>query len=273
ISAPSLSVVSNGSVALTANNNVGTLAGSVTGPGFSFANVNDLTVGTVGISGLTVGTGDIFLTVSGPNKKLTIANPVIATSGSVSYTADHQAHTATTTTGGGSNWIEVKPDTPAAAVEFSSSVDVAGVLRLSSGALLGFSTPLLKVGNISNTAGIQVKESVTASSFSSMSLITGGAIGQDAGRTLTVSNLNVDGAMGVALLESNSVTNLAGSRGSIGGCSDLCLHRCQRHQHRFGGHHQWHSKRWGCRQCDLAHCRRCRNTERGRTGGGKRRGP
>ena len=216
ISAPSLSVVSNGSVALTANNNVGTLAGSVTGPGFSFANVNDLTVGTVGISGLTVGTGDIFLTVSGPNKKLTIANPVIATSGSVSYTADHQAHTATTTTGGGSNWIEVKPDPPAAAVEFSSSVDVAGVLRLSSGALLGFSTPLLKVGNISNTAGIQVKESVTASSFSSMSLITGGAIGQDAGRTLTVSNLNVDGAMGVALLESNSVTNLAGHAGPSG---------------------------------------------------------
>ena len=211
--APNLKVVSAGNVTMNANNNVGTLAGSVTGPGFSFTNVNDLTVGTVGISGLTVGTGDVFLTVSGPNKKLTIADPVTATSGSVSYTADHQTHSAATTTGGGSNWIEVKPDTPAAAIEFSSSADVAGVLRVSGAALLGFSTPLLKVGNISNTAGIQVKEPVSASSFSSMSLITSGAIGQDAGSTLTLPNLNADGALGVALLESNNVTNLAGHVG------------------------------------------------------------
>lgn len=211
--APNLKVVSAGNVAMNANNNVGTLAGSVTGPGFSFTNVNDLTVGTVGIAGLTVGTGDISLIVSGPNKKLTIADPVTATSGSVSYTADHQAHSAATTTGGGSNWIEVKPDSPAAAIEFSSSTDVPGVLRLSGAALLGFSTPLLKVGNISNTAGIQVKEPVTASSFSSMSLITSGAIGQDAGSTLTLPNLNADGALGVALLESNNVTNLAGHVG------------------------------------------------------------
>jgi filamentous hemagglutinin family protein len=211
--APNLKVVSAGPVALNANNNVGTLAGSVTGPGFSFTNVNDLTVGTVGISGLTVSSGDVFLTVSGPNKKLTITNPVTASAGSVSYTADHQAHAAATTTGGGSNWIEIKPDTPTAAIEFSSSVDVVGVLRLSGAALLGFSTPLLKVGNISNTAGIQVKEPVTASSFSSMSLITSGAIGQDAGSTLTLPNLNADGALGVALLEANNVTNLAGHVG------------------------------------------------------------
>ena len=47
----------------------GSLAGSVIGPGFSFTNVNDLTIGTVGISGLTVSSGDILLPASGANKK------------------------------------------------------------------------------------------------------------------------------------------------------------------------------------------------------------
>ena len=90
---------------------------------------------------------------------------------------------------------------------------MAGTLRLSGAALLGFSTSLLKVGNSSNTGGIQAKEPVTASSFASMSLITSGAIGQDPGSTLTLPNLNADGALGVNLTEANSVTNLAGHVG------------------------------------------------------------
>ncbi len=213
VTAPYLRVTSAGGVAMNANNNIGTLAGSVTGPGFSFTNINDLTVGTVGVSGLTVGTGDVALTVSGPNKKLTITDPVTATSGNVSYTADHQSHSAATTSGGGSNWIEVKPDTPGAVIELSSSVDVPGTLRLSSGALGSFFTPLLKVGSNANTGGIGVNEPVSSTPFGSMSLITLGAINQLPASPITISNLNADGAAGVSLTEPNNVTNLAGHVG------------------------------------------------------------
>lgn len=215
ISVSKLKVLSTGPVSLTQANDVGTLAGVVSGSGFTFNNISDLTVDTIGpTSGLTVSGGNIALQAGGLNKTLTISQPVQATTGSVSYVADNQVHTAATTTSAvAGNFVEIKPATAATAIEFSPAGDSPGTLRLSASEL-AFTTPLLKVGNNANTGGIQISEAVAPVNFSSMSLITGGgSISQSAGSTVAITSLNADGANGVALPESNSVTNLAGHVG------------------------------------------------------------
>lgn len=225
ITASALEIISAGGVSLLSPNNdlrmalgSGVLAGSVTGSGFAFSSGSDFGVGTVdGTVGLTVASGDISLIAAGAGKALTITNNVQATTGSVSYVADSLAHNAFTTTDGSpGKFVEVKPYSSSTVIQFSALADAAGYLRLSSSEL-NFSTPLLKVGNSAMTGNISFEQAVTAVSFPSLSLITGGAISQTTGSTLTVANLNADGAAGVAMgTEANVVTGKLGGRTTTG---------------------------------------------------------
>lgn len=208
ITANLLKIASGASVTLNAGNGINTLAGT-SGGSFQFANANGFTVGTVlATSGLTASTGDITLKTGGLNSLLTVSQNVQATSGNVIYIADNLAHNAFTTTSG-SGFVEVKPFTAATSVEFTPTVDAPGILRLSSSEL-NFSTSLLKVGNSAMTGNIAITEPVAPGAFSSLSLITNGAITQTAGSTITIAGLNADGFGGVALNEANAITNLGG---------------------------------------------------------------
>jgi filamentous hemagglutinin family protein len=213
-----------------ANDFTGTVTVPSTGAGaVVLKDVNALTLGAMsnmaGLSvtagsGLTVSgaitasSGNISLTASGLNQLLTISQPVEATNGDVSYTADNLTHTASTTTASSAgHFSEIKPFSTATRIELAGAApDAAGTLGLSTGDVDYFYTPLLKIGNLSNTGGIQLKSALTPTHYGSMSLITGGTIGQDAGSKLTITNLNADGSAGVTLMETsgNAVTNLAG---------------------------------------------------------------
>ncbi len=197
----------------------------------SLVDSNALTLGAMPVSGpltvtagngLTVGgaiaasSGDVSLTASGLDKLLTISSNVQATSGSVIYITDNLAHNAfTTTSGSAGKFVEVRPFTAATAIEFSATADAPGFLRLSSGEL-SFSTPMLKLGHNSNTGGISFAQAVVPTNFNTLSLITGASISQTTGSTLTIANLNADGASGVAMgTEANAVTGkLGGHTGS-----------------------------------------------------------
>ncbi len=208
-----LEVVSSGNVNLAnAAHDISTLAGAVTGSGFSFTNANSFAVGVAGgTAGLMVANGDISLTAGGLDKLLTISSNVQATTGSISYVTDNFTATASTTTSGSAGkYAEVKPYTATTSIEFCPLADVANTLRLNGTELSLFSTPMLKVGNVAQTNGIGVNDIVSPGTFSTLSLITGGAITQSAGNTISIPNLNADGFTGVNLPEANNVGSLAG---------------------------------------------------------------
>lgn len=212
VTTDTLELISGGSVSLNAPNVVTTLAANVTGSGLSFTNSNSFSVGVAGgTTGVTVASGDVLLTASGLNRLLTIGSAVQATNGNVSYVADNLALTASTSSStAAGKYVEVKPYTAATAIEVVNTADTAGILRLSGAELNLITTPLFKLGNSAVTGGITFNQAVAPANFAAMSLITSGAISQSGGSTITLSKLNADGAGGVSLTGSNSVTTLAG---------------------------------------------------------------
>lgn len=205
-----LRVASGGAVNLTGNNKINILAGTAAGSGLFFNNSIDLNVGSVaGQNGISASAGDVKITLPGTANKLTISNGVLATTGNVVYEVN-QIDIGNTTFANG--FVEIKASQVPTAIEFSASADAAGTLRLSASELSNISAPMLKVGNSGNTGNITFKESVSLGLGGvTLSLITGGQIQQDAGKTVTVANLNAHGAAGVTLTEVNSVSgNLAG---------------------------------------------------------------
>ena len=211
ITASSLKVTSGGGVTLNGANDLGVIAGSVSGSGFQYSDANGFSVGAVGgITGLTLASGNIALSTGAQDSLLTIGQNVQATAGSVSYKTDNLAHNAfTTTSGSAGSLVEITPFTPATNIEFSAAADAAGTLRLSSSEL-NFSTPLLRVGNAAMTGNIAIAESVAPASFPSLSLITGGTISQQATTTISTSALSAKG-FSVNLPEANPVGVISGA--------------------------------------------------------------
>jgi hypothetical protein len=215
-----------GSFNLSAGADV-SIAGNVSGLSTSAAGGISVSTAAGNISvaeGVTAALGNIAFTAGGADKELAVNSffTVQATTGNVNYAADNVSLLGMTTSGSASDkFIEVKPFSAATAIEFSAVPDSQApsptVLRLSSTELATLTTPMLKVGNISNTGGIQFKQAVTLApgKVPALSLITSGAIGQDSTANVSVNNLNAHGMAGVALNEANYVSvNLAGRTGT-----------------------------------------------------------
>ncbi len=207
-----LKVVSGGSVTLNAANVVGTLAGTSVGS-FQFANSNGFNVDTVaGTTVLTASTGDITLKAGTQDAQIGINRPVTATAGNVTYIADNiNVGAMTTSSATAGSYIKIRPLTASTAMNIKNVPDSAGQLNLAPSFELGnLTTPLLKFGDTSATGNLSIDNAIAPTTFSSLSLLTGGNISQTAGSTITITNLNADGYTGVTLTEANGVTNLGG---------------------------------------------------------------
>ena len=231
VSGPLTLTTNSTSGAITLSNASNDFMGAVTidpaGAGaVTLVDANALTLGAIPISGalsvtagngltaggaITVSSGDVSLTASGLNKVLAINGAVQASNGNVSYVADNiSLGAATSSSSAAGKFVEIKPYTAATSIELVNTTDSAGVMRLTSAEISQITTPLFKLGNTAVTGGIAFNQSFAPANFAAMSLITSGSISQSAGSAITIANLNADGAGGVSLTDSNSVTTLAG---------------------------------------------------------------
>lgn len=198
-----------GSVSLTEANTVTTLAGSA-GTFIDFDNTASLTVGTVAACGTNfVGLtgGPICISLDGLNAVLTVANAINAGTQGVHLTADNMALTASVT----GTHVTLEAFTAATVIDLGGP-DAAGRLGLTQTELDFVVASVLQVGSTTNTGGIEVTEDIARAAGDSLSLLTGSDITQEAGDTLTATNLLAQGLGlgGVNLPEANVVGTLAG---------------------------------------------------------------
>jgi hypothetical protein len=239
ITVANLRLSAGNAVSLTGANGVGTLAGAVTGAGqeFTFQNAGALDLNTVDtVSGITtnggavtVATADGNLTVdqnitagaaavdltvgctaAHPDNLLT--NNAAITGDSATLTADRMALDAGTINvgTGATNVVTLQPCTPGRTIDLGGTGDPTGTLQLSNAELNTITSGLVRIGN--NSAGnITLTAAIAPTGFNTLSLLTGGAISQDSGATLAVTNLALQGAGGVNLGEANQVSQIAGT--------------------------------------------------------------
>ena len=234
--ASTLAVTAVGPVSMLDANQVGTLAANVTGAGngFSFRNDNlTLTIGTVGaVSGVTTNNGAVMIetTTSGSiaiNQPITagttMAAVTAAAGGSITQTAAVTATGGITLTAdtmtlgaavnGGGAVVELQPTAADRGIDLGTNPS-AGNLGLAQSDLSNITAGILRIGNLTTSGNVTVTAPISApAGWSTLSLLTdvSSGITQNAGATLTVTNLNAAGATGVTLNETNSVSTLAGA--------------------------------------------------------------
>ena len=235
-----LSINSVGSVSLSDNNSVSTLAAQITGGSANnFTYVNNpaslLTIGTVdGISGITTsagngnisvtnnnnggltvaqnvssGTGSITLATGSANQLLTITGNV-AGFGGITYTSDNMTLTGSTTAGASN--VTVQPYAPATAISLgASATNGTGTLGLTSTELqtISVTSPnLLTIGSNSNTGGITVSSALDLLATDRVALTTNGivTISHDIGDTHAPLSLIITGTGGIKLGANTTAT-------------------------------------------------------------------
>jgi filamentous hemagglutinin family protein len=230
ITEATLTVRAAGTVSLTdASNDVGNLAANVSGAGnaFSFTDSNSLTIVTASVTGVSSNGGTI--TVSTVAGALTVnaagaagAAAVNLTAGGAGNMLDNNAaitgNAATLradrmdlvggTVNAGAGVAALRPNAGGRAIDLGSATDVAAALELSDPELDTITAGVVRVGEA--TAGaLTVTAAIAPLNTVTLSLISGGAVTQNPGMTITETNLQVTGAS-VAMLATNAVDTLAG---------------------------------------------------------------
>jgi hypothetical protein len=235
VQASNLSLSSGNGVNLSGANAVGTLAGAVgtAGQTFVFNNAGSLAVGSVnGVAGISTSGGAIALaTAAGDlsilNNVAAGAAPVTLTAGSTPLSADHLLTNSAAITGNaatlaadrmalqggslnvGAGTVILTPITAGRTLDLGGTGDPAGTLQLSAAELSTIKASLLDVG--SATAGNVTVTAAIAPNSPVMHLITGAAMTEAAGATITAANLALTAPGGVNLGQPNNVNKLAGS--------------------------------------------------------------
>ncbi|MBT4822526.1 MAG: hypothetical protein HON70_42865, partial [Lentisphaerae bacterium] len=163
---------------------------------------------TNGQAGVAATTGTVALTVGGANNVLTVADPVGATSGAITLTADKMTFSDTITTTG----IVTLQETTAGQLVKLGAADADGTLGLTD-AELDFvnNASALRIGstdagNLSLEGGAAI---TPGTSMTTTSLITGGTVTQTAGSVMNETSLRITAAGAVTLTEANDVDNVA----------------------------------------------------------------
>ena len=236
ITETNLAINAVGSVTLNEANNLTTIAANVTGAGnaFSYTDANALAVGSVdGINGVTTnngaiavattngaltvsntaavtdvnaGTSTVALTAGGANQLLTVTGAVTGTGG-VTYTADNMTLTGATTATGAIATLQ--PNTAGQFVNLGAA-DAAGTLGLIDAELDTVTAGTLRVGR-ANSGNMTVSAALTPAGSTTLSLISGAAVTETAGSTITTTNLRVSSVGAVDLTQNNDITTLAGN--------------------------------------------------------------
>ncbi|MBI3268847.1 MAG: filamentous hemagglutinin N-terminal domain-containing protein [Planctomycetes bacterium] len=239
ITETNLRISSVNAVTLNQANAITTLAGVVSGAAqtFSFTESSGLTVDAVdGVDGVSTnnsaitltattggiivnstpaandvnaGTSTVALNAQGANQVLSIAGgAVVQGTGGVTYTADNMAIAGSQTNAGASRAI--LQQTTAGQLLDLGGADAAGTLGLASGELDTVTAGILQVGSVA-TGNVTVTASIAPAGTNTLTILTNGNILENAGATITETNLRAGGGGFVTLNQDNNVTNLAGA--------------------------------------------------------------
>jgi hypothetical protein len=215
-------------VSLTAaGNTVSQLAGASLNT-FTFVDSTGLTVGSVGgFNGITTfNDGPISVTALGAGSLLTVNQPISTNNGAtagINLTADGMAINAAVSANAGTGIVTLQPKTTGTFVNLGGA-DGPGTLGLTNAELALVTAGILRIGDEGGTtSNITVTAPITdvGAGWNTLSLATnsstGGIISQNAGATLTVTNLRVFASAVINLAESgNTVAQLSGiSSGSF----------------------------------------------------------
>jgi hypothetical protein len=202
ISVTQLGIVTNGLVALTEANDVGSLAINLvtSGKPVAFTDSHDLTIGTVGgIPGISTVVGDVTITLLGSGSRLTLNNDITTDLGAnVSLTMDDL--TLNANIDAGTNQFSIHPFTPGRGIDLGT--DTPGTLGLTNVELNRIKANRLQVG--SDTApisgNITISAPITPIQANQLSLSTGGAILDTNGTNpdITVQTLLMQAGTGIA---------------------------------------------------------------------------
>jgi hypothetical protein len=236
--APRLQLLGAGPFTLNNANDVGMIAANVTGL-VNYFDANGLTIGSVnGTNGITTankliqvitGEGDLTVNnnVAAGTKQVVLAS--VSTGGSPDHILTNNAaitgasallggdrmavEGGTINVGAGAADLTVTSlDRP---LNLDNTVgDPNGEMRLSQTELNTVTAGVLRVGDLNITGDLTIKSALThPATWNTLSLLTGvgGAISQNGGAILTVSNLFAAGAQSVTLTAFNNVSTVAGA--------------------------------------------------------------
>jgi hypothetical protein len=205
-------------------NDVDTLAANVTNA-VSYTDADDLTVGTMTdpataliTSGVTTNGHDVNITASAVTSgtTLTVSNAIDTTStANITLNADRMSLGASVNAHAGI--VTLKPTTSGRAIDLGTNADTThlGLLQTD---LNNVTAAVVRVGDLGSGGSITVTAALTdaTTGFNTLSLLTeiGASISQNAGATLTVTNLQAGGNTGVTLNQNNVVSTLAGAAAS-----------------------------------------------------------
>jgi hypothetical protein len=231
-------------VNLPGNNNVTDLSAKVSNGGQSFlftvSNTGGLDITAVdGVSGITTNNGavtatafaaitvDQNVTAGAAPVSLTVdslegllTNNAAITGNSTTLTADRMVLDAGTINvgTGATNIVTLQPFTAGRTIDLGGTGDPTGTLQLSQVELNTITAGIVRVGDFGTSGSITITAPITdvGTGWTTLSLLTeiGAGISQNAGATLTVTNLNAAGNSGVTLTENNVVSALAGAAAS-----------------------------------------------------------
>ena len=240
ITAAGLTVRSQGAITLNEANDVDTLAGNISGAGnaFQFTDSDGLTIGTMAAVGgvaatngisttngpitvlatngpitvantaaaqdVNAGTSTVALTAGGANQLLTVTGAVTGTGG-VTYTADNMTLTGATTATGAIATLQ--PNTGGQLVNLGGA-DAGGTLGLTDAELDTVAAGTLRVGR-ANSGNMIISASLTPAGATTLSLISGSNVTENAGATITETNLAINAVGSVTLNEANNLTTIA----------------------------------------------------------------
>jgi hypothetical protein len=189
----------NGVTLTNAGNAISQVAGSTNGHAFSFTDQSNLTVGTVDtVNGITTSNGAVAVVVNTAGNSLTVSQPINAGNANVSLTADVMSVAAAVQAGANIVTLDVFSGTQAINLEST----VGGTLSLLQADLNEIIAGILRIGSISDSAGLTVSGQIAApAGWSTLDLANGGGIidNNSTEPDITVTNLALQSQNGINL--------------------------------------------------------------------------
>ncbi|WAS05405.1 hypothetical protein LQF76_00505 [Gloeomargaritales cyanobacterium VI4D9] len=174
----------------------------------STVNGNLTVVNTAAVNDVDAGSSTVNLTAGGNNIFTNNANAKITGTGGVTITANSMTLNGGSVINSGTNITTLQPNTAGRLINLGGADIAATTLGLTSAELNTVTAGTLRVGK-NDSGNITVSTAIAPSGTNTLSLITGGAVSQNAGATITETNLAIKSGSAITLNQSNQITNFA----------------------------------------------------------------
>jgi hypothetical protein len=161
---------------------------------------------------MNAGTNTVELTAGGANTLTLNANSNVTGTGGVTYTADSMTLSGSSTTTATGAIATLQPNTAGVAINIAGG---GGTFNLTSAELDTITAGILRVGR-ANSGNVTINGAIAPAGTNSLSLISGGTIAQNAGDTITETNLSVNAVNAITLTQANATTTFAGTVSTAG---------------------------------------------------------